>query len=75
MKSTLLLKKHSSEPAKLKKVVEKKQYKTEGGLLNHAQIACNGDVLILNFPDSLHFFTVKKGNKVVSEIKNEGNDR
>ena len=68
-----MLKNVSNEPAKLKKVVDKKQYKTEGGLLNHAQIACNGDVLILNFPCSLHYFTVKKGYKVKSELKNVGN--
>ena len=38
-----------------------KSLKTEGGILDHAQIACNGDVLLLHFLSDTFFFNVKSG--------------
>lgn len=51
--------------------VKHAKYPTDGGFLNHVQIACNGRVFILNMPQSTLFFKVEDGIKFADSKKRE----
>lgn len=48
----------------LPQVTKKHSLQTAGGVLDHAQLACNGDVLALHFVNETFFFNVKDGRQL-----------
>jgi hypothetical protein len=48
-----------------------KSLKAEGGLLNHAQIACNGNILIMRLPEETFFFSAKEGQQILKSTHKE----